>query len=417
MIARKHSLSVVIAAALAFTMVSGQVLADTLIRNARVHTASTSGTLASADVLIRDGRIAAVGSKIDPGTAEVIEAGGKPLTPGLFGGVNGLGVEDVSLEQVTVDHAYTPAATMPAGEMEHRPEFNMGDAYNPDSVVIPVQRVEGVTFNMVSPSSMPGGSLFSGLGGMAVLDGRASLLPGSKVLFVALGSGASALTGNSRAAQMMILRQAFDEAKASPADGGLLTAAGRKTLAQFSQGGRVAFSVNRAVDIDRAVAFAREYGLKPIIVGGVEAWKKRDMLAAAKVPVVLDPLNNLPGDFDSIGASLESAKWLHEAGVPIVFHLSGDAAHNARKVRQAAGNAVAHGLDWEAGLRAITVNPARTFGVTDRGEIAVGQMADLVLWSGDPLEVTSLAEQVWIEGRVQSRESHQTALRERYRKP
>jgi len=418
MITTARSLCLALAAILAPALVSAQSTAsDLLIKNAKIHTATAAGTLNSADVLIRNGKIVAIGTNLPITASELLDARGLPLTPGLFGGVNTLGVEDVSLEIGTVDHAYTPAATMPAGEMELRPEFSMADAFNPDSVVIPVQRVEGVTFNMVRPSSMPGGSLFSGLGGIAILDGRANLVPSSKTLFIALGSGAAPLTGNSRAAQLMILRQAFAEAKNPASKDGLLTDAGRATLAEFSKGGRVAFSVDRAVDIERAITFAKEHGLKPVILGGTEAWKKRDELAAAKVTVVLDPLNNLPSDFDSIGASLKSAAWLHEAGVPIAFMLSGDAAHNARKLRQAAGNAVAHGLDWETGLRAITVSPARTFGITDRGEIAVGQSADLVLWSGDPLDVTSIAVTVWIDGKRQSKTSHQTELRERYRKP
>lgn len=389
---------------------------DLLIQNATVHTATAAGTLSDSDVFVRNGRIAAIGKDLVAANAQVVDAQGKALSPGLFGGVNGLGIEDVSLELGTVDSAYTPAATTPAGEAEYRPEFNVADAYNPDSVVIPVQRVEGVTFNLVGPNSLPGGSLFSGLGGVAVLDGRSSFANGSQTLFVAFGSGASPLTGNSRAAQLMLLRQAFAEAKSAGGNEGLLTDQGRATLRQFSDGGRVAFSVNRAIDIERVLDFAKAQGVKPVIVGGVESWKVRDRLAADKVTVVLDPLVNLPNDFDSLGASLETAKWLHEAGVPLAFYLSGDAAHNARKVRQAAGNAVAHGLPWDAGLRAITAVPARTFGITDRGEIAVGQYADLVLWNGDPLEVTTLPESVWIEGKLQSKSTHQTELRERYKR-
>lgn len=410
---RRTLLTVAVAAAFA----SQTRAADLLIQNATVHTATSAGTLSDTDVLIRNGRIAAIGKDLVAANAETIDAQGKPLSPGLFGGVNGLGVEDVSLEIGTVDSAYTPGAAAPPGELEHRPEFNVADAFNPESVVIPVQRVEGVTFNVVAPNSLPGGSLFSGLGGAALLDGRSQFLGNSETLFIAFGTGASPLTGNSRAAQLMLLREAFAEAKAPAAtDGGMLTVQGRATLRRFADGGRVAFNVNRAIDISRVLDFAKAQGLKPIIVGGVESWKLRDRLAAEKVTVVLDPLANLPNDFDSLGASLETAKWLDQAGVPLAFYLSGDAAHNARKVRQAAGNAVAHGLEWQAGLRAITSVPARSFGITDRGEIAVGQFADLVLWTGDPLEVTTLAETVWIEGKAQSPRTHQTELRERYKR-
>ena len=97
------------------------------------------------------------------------------------------------------------------------------------------------------------------------------------------------------------------------------------------------------------------------------------------------------------------------------FAQDGDASHNARKIRQLAGNAVANGLPWEDGLAGLTRVPAETFGVADRlGSIAVGKRADLVLWSGDPLEVSAVAMQVWLDGRAIPMRSRQTELRDRY---
>ena len=194
----------------------------------------------------------------------------------------------------------------------------------------------------------------------------------------------------------------------------MLTLRGRAVMKQFLAGGRVVFDVDRAADIVQVLAFAREHGLKPVISGGSEAWMVADRLAAAKAPVLLDTLNNLPGDFDSLGATLQNAARLHAAGVPVAFSQSGDATHNARKVRQLAGNAVAHGMPWDAALAGLTRVPAEIFGQSDRGRIAVGQVADLVLWSGDPLEVTSLADQVWIDGKPVPMQTRQTLLRDRY---
>jgi imidazolonepropionase-like amidohydrolase len=164
------------------------------------------------------------------------------------------------------------------------------------------------------------------------------------------------------------------------------------------------------------LAFCQRHGCQALIVGGVEAWKVAPELAAAKVAVILDPLQNLPGSFDQLGATMENAARLHAAGVRIAFSNSGDGTHNARKVRQAAGNAVAHGLPWDAALAALTRSPAEIFGLGDSlGRIATGLRADLVLWSGDPLEVTSHATQVWIGGEAQPMRSRQTELRDRYR--
>jgi imidazolonepropionase-like amidohydrolase len=133
------------------------------------------------------------------------------------------------------------------------------------------------------------------------------------------------------------------------------------------------------------------------------------------VPVLLDAQVNLPASFDQLGARADNATLLVAAGVEIAFTQSGNATHNARKIRQLAGNAVAQGLAWDAALAALTNNPARIFGVSDRvGRIEVGLQADVVLWSGDPLEVTEQAEHVWLGGRAHTMQSRQTALRDRY---
>jgi imidazolonepropionase-like amidohydrolase len=398
-------------------VLSAHVLAETvLIRGARVHTVDAAGTLDDTDVLVRDGKIAQIGKALAAPDARVVEAQGRPLTPGLFGGLTALGLEEVSAEVATVDHAYTPGTLAPPQPMGLRPEFDVGHAYNPASMVIPVQVVEGVTFTMLAPSAAPGGSLIGGQGGLATLDGRSiDLLPASKSLFVAMGSGAATLTGNSRAAQYMLLDQAIRETRGALFEGErLLTVAGRETMAKFLAGGRVVFYVDRAIDIRRVVAFAKKHGFKPVVAGGAEAWQVAAELAAARVPVLLDPFVNLPGNFDQFGATLENAARLQRAGVTIAFSMSGDASHMARKLRQGAGNAVANGLPWDAGLAAITANPAAIFGAADRGRIAVGQRADLVLWSGDPLDVSALAEQVWIGGDAQPMVSRQTLLRDRY---
>jgi imidazolonepropionase-like amidohydrolase len=138
-------------------------------------------------------------------------------------------------------------------------------------------------------------------------------------------------------------------------------------------------------------------------------------LAAAKIPVILNPLDNLPESFDAVGATLENAARLQRAGVKIAFSLDDPEPHNMRKVRQAAGIAVAHGLPWDEALAALTRNPAEILGVaTGNGSLARGRPADLVLWSGDPLEVTTLADRVFIQGEAQPMRSRQTELRDRY---
>jgi hypothetical protein len=302
--------------------------------------------------------------------------------------------------------------------MTVRPEFDVTLAYNPESVLVPIARVEGIGFTLLSAGSTAGGSIIGGQGGVVRLDGSIDPI-GPRVLFVHLGGGASALSGNSRAAQWMILDQLIDEVRgriAADSKHSLLTPAGRAALAKYLDGrGRMLVEVQRAADIHQLLRWSRRHGVRIAIAGGGEAWKVASQLAAARVPVFVDPLANLPGDFDRIGATLENAARLRAAGVDVGFAQFGDASHNARKIRQLAGNAVANGLPWLDALAALTRIPAETFGVDGEvGSIAPGKRADLVLWSGDPLEVSTVAEQVWLDGRVQSMRSRQTELRDRY---
>lgn len=405
-----------------FFLIAPIASADVLIRNAEVHTVDSAGVLKNTDVLIRDGLIAAVGTNLQATAgATIIDAQGRRLTPGLFAGLTQIGLEDVSAEVATVDSAYVPGITVPSPGIQMRPEFDVSLAYNPVSLLVPVARVEGFTFTVLAPQAQPGGSLIAGQGGVVILDGQQTeVLPASRSLFIAMGASYSALTGNSRAAQFMLLEQAVREARGDVAlngfDARLLTASGREVLGRSLRGGRVVFAVDRAIDIRRVLDFAKRIGVKPVISGAVEAWMVADALVAADAAVAIDSLQNLPGNFDQLGASLENAARLHAAGVKVIFSQSGDGSHNARKNRQLAGNAVAHGMPWDAALAALTANPASAFGVMDRGRIAPGLRADLVLWQGDPLDVDGYAEQVFVAGVAQPMTSRQTRLRERYRR-
>jgi hypothetical protein len=260
-----------------------------------------------------------------------------------------------------------------------------------------------------------GGSIIGGQGRVVALDGSYDSFHGGYVLYINLGRGASSRTGGSRATQWLLLNQAVEETVRPPARGeeALLTRAGRQTLERYANGGTVVFSVNRAADILQTLQFAEDHKIVPVIYGGAEAWMVAEQLAAARAPVVLNPLQNLPGNFDTLGSRLDNAALLNARGVIVTF--GGGESHNARKLRQMAGNAVSHGLPKEAALAALTINPARIFGVARTfGSLEEGKRADLVLWSGDPLEVTTVADLVITNGEVDSMESRQTKLRDRY---
>ena len=403
--------------ALALSLACGATAAqDLLIRNATVHTGTTQGTLQGADVLVRGGNIAAVGNGLSAAGVPAVEAGGRPLTAALFAGIGGIGVEEVSGESSTVDSHID----LPENQFGLRPEFDITLAYNPESVLVPVTRIEGFGWAMLS--AQPGESFISGQGGAVRFDGSLDAV-GPRVLFMTLGGGRAAQkAGGSRAAQWMILDQLIDEVRgriAPDSQFAQLTPAGRTALARyFGGGGRVAVEVHRAADIQRLLRWSRERNVRIAIVGGAEAWKAAPQIAAAKVPVFVDPLVNLPADFDQIGATIQNAARLREAGVAVAFSLTGDVSHSARKQRQLAGNAVAHGMRWDDALAGLTRVPAEAFGLGGQmGSIAVGQRADLVLWTGDPLDVAQTATQVWLDGRAMPMRSRQTDLRDRYLRP
>jgi len=390
----------------------GAVAQEFIIRGATVHTATAQGTLKNTDVVVRGGMIVAIGADAGAANATIIDAKGKELTPGLFGGLTNIGLEEIAGEAQTVDS--TVNFKSPEWDQQWRPELDVTSAYNPRSFVVPITRIEGVTWTVLAPSAED--SIMEGQGSAVVLDGRYdAALTGSRSLFVQMGSAGARMAGGTRAAEYMLLEQAIHEALAvgPVGPGALLHPAGKEALARYLMGGRVVFQVDRAADILSVVKFAERHGMKPVILGGDEAWLVAKDLAKSNVPVILNPLNDLPTDFDRLAATLENAARLQRAGVRIAFS-SGDTPQ-ARLVRQLAGNAVAHGLPWESGLAAITSTPADIFGLgATHGRIAVGRSADLVLWNGDPLEVSTLADQVWIAGRPLEMKSRQTELRDRY---
>lgn len=413
---RLHAARALAAGALALALAAPAIAQDLLIRNATVHTATAQGTLQNADVLVRGGRIAQIGSGLAADGVRTVDAAGKPLTPALFGGITGIGIEEVSGEESARDGSL--ALGSGAKDMVVRPEFDVTLAYNPDSMVIPVSTYEGIGFTLVSPGTAAGGSIIAGQGAPFRLDGSPDPA-GPKVLAIRLGARAAGLTGGSRAGQWMLLDQLVDEARGRIPAGShaaLLTPAGRETLARYLDGnGRIVVTVDRAADIRQLLRWAQRRNVRIAISGGSEAWRLAPQLAAAGVPVFVDPLDNLPSGFDQVAATLENAARLRAAGVEVGFTQAGDATHNARKVRQLAGNAVAHGLPWEDGLAGLTRVPAEAFGVADQiGTIAVGMRADLALWSGDPLDVAHTAEQVWFNGVPVEMRSRQTELRDRY---
>ena len=419
----KFSLSMT-AAVLAFAA-SAASAQTTAITGATVHTVGPEGTLENATVVIENGQIAEIGTGIQvPAGAKLIDASGKIITPGLFSAMGQLGLSEVGAVSGTND-AVQRGDDFSAG-------FDVADAYNRRSVVIPISRIDGITRALIAPRAgrpdEQGNSsrVLSGLASVVQLGDSGNYLTRHGVAVVAnLGETGSAVAAGSRAAAIQQLRAALADAldyrrnKAAYERGDWreysVSTADLEALVSVVEGERsMIFNANRASDIEVVIKLASEFSLSAIIIGGAEAWMLANELAAAKVSVIIDGTANLPGNFDRINARLETGGILAAAGVRVAFG-AGAQTHQARNITQSAGNAVANGMDWDAALEAITLAPAEMYGV-DRevGSLEPGKSADLIIWGADPLELTSYPEQVFIQGESIPMESRQTLLRDRY---
>lgn len=402
---------------------AGHARADTVaIVGGEVHTVGPQGTLERATILIGDGRVLAVGSDVEvPDGVQTIDASGKVVTPGLYAAMGQFGLGEVDLSG-------DPNDSEQAGD-QFTAGFDVADAFNPRATHIAVNRIEGVTRATIVPKPRSAfmetstSHVISGLGAVVHFGDDNNVQRRKAVLVVSLGAGGSAYAGGSRAAAWLTLRQALDEARTYidarddyERDEFVHSARDLEALGGVLEGETpLLVGVDRASDIEVLLGLVREYGLNAIIAGGSEAWMVADELAAANVPVVLDPTQNLPGNFDRINERRENAVILNEAGVRISFLESGSPTHNARNITQLAGNAVADGMPWEDALRAITLTPAEMFGVASSvGSIEPGKMADIVIWPGDPLELMNYPDAVFINGESIPMISRQTLLRDRY---
>lgn len=407
----------VLALASAMLHTSSALAGTTAITHARIHTLSGAGTLEDATLLIRDDRIEAIGATVAiPPEARVINAKGRVISPPLFDAYTHLGLDEIdgvdeTLDQQTDNPRYSAA-------------LDVVDGLNPRSVLLPVNRIEGLLYAMAAPASGGAGPLIAGQGAVISLGTLETLVAKPQAaMFVALGESGAARNKGGRPALMLALREALAEARqagsSSPVQRpALLGALDAEALKPVLAGEMpLVATVNRAADIRVLLKLAETDGIKLIIRGGAEAHLVAAELAAQQVPVILDPQLNLPERFESLNQRSEAAAILHQAGVRIAFSGEGPntGSHNSRNIRQLAGNAVASGLPWTAALAAVTLNPAAIYGLDGTlGSLEVGKQASFVVWDGDPLEVTSAAVQVFAAGQAVPMKSRQTELRDRY---
>jgi len=424
--------------------------------------AITGGTVALGDgsepipggtVVIRDGRIVAAGANVAiPRGAEMIDARGKWVTPGIVAGFSRLGLSEVDLsaDGTTDDKAQNGPFSA---------AIDVAPAINPLTTTIPVNRADGVTRAIVAPNVAR--SIFAGQG--AVIDLGADMDPITarrRFQFVELGETGAATAGGSRASAHVLFRNALREASelqrfavpVSSAGAGtgedpvvrdpnesrltgpnarrsedvLLTRFDAAALVPVLQGRQyLLVHVERASDILQVIRLKREFpSLKLVIVGATEGWTVADRIAASGIPVIASAANDLPSSFEQLAATWSNVGRMRNAGVKVAIGMIDD--NDTRYLfnqRQYAGNLVAlqkvpghTGVSWGEAMAMLTSAPAEAIGLGSQiGSLGNGRRADVVLWSGDPLEMSSNAEAVWIDGVRQPLETRQTKLRDRYR--
>ena len=420
------------AALLAFA--TPAVAQDVAITNATVVIGDGSAPIQNGTVVLRGGKVVAAGAGVAvPAGIRTVDAGGKWVTPGLVVAVTDIGLFDVE-------------AVNESNDSDSKSPFNaaldLSPAINPLAQHIAVSRAGGVTRAAVAPIGT--GAIFGGQGAIIDLASDGQPITQARAFqYVELGEAGARAAGGSRAAAHAVLRNAFMEARELARRGGgqgadprlqdaaperpgdaLLTRFDAAALVPVVTGRQPLYvRAERAADIRMALALKADFpALKLVIVGASEGWMVARELAAAGVPVLATPLNDLPASFEQLAATQSNVGRMAAAGVRVGLGAFGD---QPRYAPQYAGNLVsltkvpgASGLTWGQAFAAISSVPAAILGMDSRfGSLKPGLAGDVVIWDGDPLETTSGAVQVFIDGVEQSLENHQTKLRDRYKVP
>ena len=361
------------------------------------------------DVLIVDEKIVEVGKFLNSSSAKIIEAKGKPVTPGLISPISNIGVVEINALDVTNDDSPDFFG----------PGFSVFNAFNPHSTLIPWNRSNGVTSSISTPGYSS--QIFKGMGSFYLLDGDIDITGNADVaMYARLGA-----IGGSRAETIQIMESMFelalnkDELELEELLGTTFASSMDMQLQDIQALSRVVnreiplvLEVNRAIDILQALRLKNDYDLELVLMSVEEAPLVLDQILASGVSVIIDPMDNIPDSFDELASNIKLGGILSNAGIKVMF--STQRSHNYHLMRQGAGNAVAHGMTYQAGISGMTSIVADVFNIQDRGSIKEGHFADIVIWSEDPLEPSAYPTTVIINGSEMSLETRASRLTERY---
>ena len=370
------------------------------------------------NVLIDDNKISQVSISSLRGDL-VINGTGKILTPGIISTDTEIGIVEIGALSVTRDDSSNL----------YQIGFSIYDAFNPNSVLIPWNRSNGITSTLTLPQNT--NSPIGGLGSFFVLDSSLEISGSKDVVMIGRVGGSGS---ESRAETFAIIEDLLEFA--SSIDSSDMKT--YKDIAEIIDGSPIAetmdlhprdlkalhklvndelpliIKANRASDLLKLIKLKEEYDLNLIIMGAQEAGLVASRIAESKIPLIINPINNIPESFDELGANIELAGKLEDLGITLMFNAPRD--HNYHLIRQGAGVAVANGMSYAGALKALTLSPVEVFKLGNRGQIAPGKIADLIIWDADPLEPSSMPEKVFINGEDIDLTSRMSRLTERYTK-
>ena len=394
----------------------GSLFAETtLIKNATIYD-GVKNIPFEGNILIENGTIKRI-SSANMQADFVIDASGMIVTPGIIGTDTNIGIVEIGALSVTRDDSSDIYSI----------GFSIHDAFNPKSTLIPWNRSNGVTSALSLPQNTS--SPIGGLGSYFLLDGELDITSNKDIVMIGNVGGSS---NKSRAETFSVMDDLLSFASSINAR----DLSSDSDIADLIEGSPIAdfmelhprdvkalfklvndnlpliISTHRASDILKLIELKEKYSLNLIIKGAQDASLVASQIAESNIPLIINPINNIPDSFDELASNIQMASRLEKKGIDIMFNTP--RSHNFHLVRQGAGVAVANGMSYEAAIKAITSTPANVFNIDQRGEIKTGYFADIVIWDADPLEPSSMPEYVFINGKAIDLTSRSSRLRDRY---
>jgi len=394
----------------------GSIFADTtLIKNATIYD-GVKNIPFEGNILIENGTIKRI-SSANMQADFVIDASGMIVTPGIIGTDTNIGIVEIGALSVTRDDSSDIYSI----------GFSIHDAFNPKSTLIPWNRSNGVTSALSLPQNTS--SPIGGLGSYFLLDGELDITSNKDIVMIGNVGGSS---NKSRAETFSVMDDLLSFASSINAR----DLSSDSDIADLIEGSPIAdfmelhprdvkalfklvndnlpliISTHRASDILKLIELKEKYSLNLIIKGAQDASLVASQIAESNIPLIINPINNIPDSFDELASNIQMASRLEKKGIDIMFNTP--RSHNFHLVRQGAGVAVANGMSYEAAIKAITSTPANVFNIDQRGEIKTGYFADIVIWDADPLEPSSMPEYVFINGKAIDLTTRSSRLRDRY---